>query len=208
MAAKTKSFATAEDSAEVSLEIWADGPKAESEIADKPGSPGSPLLLTDFSRSCATLWRSIFGARFACREPRKDTGRTFPERIVGTSEGVRAQHGRALKRLVGVAGADRLNAPASSRRTTIFGFRRNSLEKSTVEAAPQNKKFKNFCRRTDELVKARGAHEVWNGCSDKVTLRRKWLLWEHRVNICQKSARLQQDLQSLRPRGALNKFTP
>ena len=39
---KTKSFATTEDSAEVSLEIWADGPKAESEIADKPGSPGTP----------------------------------------------------------------------------------------------------------------------------------------------------------------------
>ena len=115
MAAKTKSFATAEDSAEVSLEIWADGPKAESEIADKPGSPGSPLLLTDFSRSCAKLWRSIFGARFACRKPRKDTGRTFPDRIVGTSEGVHAQHGRALKRLVGVAGADQLNAPAACR---------------------------------------------------------------------------------------------
>ena len=145
----------------------------ESEIAAQPATPGGQLLLTDWSRSCASLWRSVFGARFACRAPRKDVGRRFPSKLVGTSEAVRVQHGHALKRLCSAAKADETDAPAKSRRLTIFGFRRRGIEESTKEPLPPGKSLLDFRKRTAELTKTKQAHAIWNGCTDAITLRRK-----------------------------------
>ena len=72
-----------DDSTEVCLELCAEGPQHEREVA----AQGGVLLLTEFSRECA--WRANFGARFACQNRRQDVGRRFPEKLAGSLKHVR-----------------------------------------------------------------------------------------------------------------------
>ena len=56
------------EAAEVCLEVAREGPSTEAEMFTKVGEV---LRLTDFSRSCARLWRTLHGRRFACYKERK-----------------------------------------------------------------------------------------------------------------------------------------
>ena len=77
-----------DDSAEVCLELKAEGPQRETDVAAQ--GPGGMLLMTDFSRGCARLWLACFGRRFACASRRKDVGRRFPEKLIGSLKHVRS----------------------------------------------------------------------------------------------------------------------
>ena len=123
-----------DDSTEICLELSAEGPQHEGEVAAQGLQPGGVLLMTEFSRECARLWRAFFGARFACQSRRKDVGRRFPEKLIGTLKHVRVQHNTAVQRLLADAAADERDHAANSRRRTIFGFRRRAIERS--DAAP------------------------------------------------------------------------
>ena len=129
--------------------------------------------MTTFSRECARIWRAVFGARFACRPRRKDVGRQFPGRQVGTLKRVKVQHKVAVRRLLEAAERDQ-NGPASkSRRQTVCGCRRRAIDLSEARAPKPGKSMRDFLKHTEAIKEARAKHRVWTGCQDVPSLRRK-----------------------------------
>ena len=161
-----------DDSAEICLELHAEGPCHESEVAAQPEVPGGVLLLTSFSRECARVWRTLFGARFACQSRRKDLGRHFAD-APGTFKHVRVQHGTAVQMLLQAAIRDEEDTAATSERRTILGFRRRAIERSDAPAPVPGKSMRNFLKRTIDIAKEKAKHFVWSGCADRPELRRK-----------------------------------
>ena len=166
-----------DDSAEVCMELALEGPQLERDVAAKSDVAGGPLLLTDWSRECARVWRSQFGARFSCQyAPRRDVGRRNPDRSDGTLERVKVQHKAATTELLEIAAADKSGDAAEARhRRTIFGFRRSDI--SNASAPPRGpyygKRMRDFCKRTQDIVHEKTKHRVWTGCATVVNLRRK-----------------------------------
>ena len=162
-----------DDSAEIALEVAAEGPRDESAVAAQPAVPGGVLLLTPFSRECARIWRAVFGARFACRPRRKDVGRQFPGRQVGTLKRAKVQHKVAVRRLLEAAERDQNDPASKSRRQTVCGFRRRAIDSSEARAPKPGKSMRNFLKHTEAIKEARAKHRVWTGCQDVPRLRRK-----------------------------------
>ena len=137
-----------DDSTEICMELKAAGPRHEGEIAEH--GEGGVLLLTDFSRECAKLWREFFGTRFGSRPSRrKDVGRRFEEKLVGSLKDVRVQHNVAVKRLLKDARLDEQDPAAKKSRCTIFGFRRAEVDPIQAEDPAEKNEIVRF-HRTDE----------------------------------------------------------
>ena len=159
-----------DDSTEICLELKAEGPQHEGDIAAQ--GFGGMLLMTEFSRDCARLWRAHFGTRFACQSRRKDVGRHFPEKLIGSLKHVRVQHNIAVGRLLEAAVGDEADRVAQSRRRTIFGFRRRAIDR--IDAPPEpGKSMGNFIRRTKAIKEEKAQHRVWTGCEGVPRLRPK-----------------------------------
>ena len=166
-----------DDSAEVCMELAQEGPQHERDVAAKPEVAGGPMLLTDWSRECARVWRSQFGARFSCQyAPRRDVGRRNPDRLEGTLTRVKVQHKAATNELLEIAAADKSGDAAEARgRRTIFGFRRSDISNASAppRGADHGKRMRDFCKRTQDIVQEKTKHRIWTGCATVVNLRRK-----------------------------------
>ena len=161
-----------DDSTEICMELKAAGPRHEGEIAEH--GEGGVLLLTDFSRECAKLWREFFGTRFASRPSRrKDVGRRFEEKLVGSFKAVRVQHNVAVKRLLKDARLDEQDPAAKKSRCTIFGFRRDEVDPIQAEDPVEKTKLFAFTERTKAIQKEKSEHSVWTGCESTFRLRHK-----------------------------------
>ena len=148
--------------AEVCLEVHAEGPLSEEEIAKQPDRRGGTLLLTPFSRQCAQLWLALFGRRFACQRVRFDKGQARPEKSKGSLKAVKRRHRIATKRLLEMAAKDAGDG-GSSKRRTILGFRRRSVEADTTPAPAPGKSLKAFRATTERRAKEKNSFRVWSG---------------------------------------------
>jgi hypothetical protein len=148
--------------AEVCLEVHAEGPVSEAEIAKQPDRRGGALLLTPLSRQCAQLWLALFGRRFACQQVRSDKGRARPDKSKGSLKAVKRRHRIATKRLLEMAARDAGDGGASKRRT-ILGFRRRSVETDKTSAPAPGKSLKSFRSTTERRAKEKNLFRVWRG---------------------------------------------
>ena len=141
--------------AEVCFEIWADGPKAELDLA-VPAEPRdscpaeSRILLTDFSRRCATLWLAKHGRRFSCYKERKDKGVRTHLRYKGSLAAVKAGQRQAFDALTAMRAAD-----VAAKRETRIVFGKQWSRTAIVDAAEARassaeagKEMRNFAERT------------------------------------------------------------
>ena len=187
-----------DDSAEICLELKAEGPQHEEDIAAQ--GPGGMLLMTDFSRECARLWLAIFGRRFACANHREDVGRRFPEKLIGSLKHVRVQHNEAVVSLLAAAAVDEADRVTKSRRRTIFGFRRRAIEQTDPPPVP-GKQMSNFLRRTKAIETEKARHRVWTGCEGVPQLRPKAKAKSQLDRIRSVAVRLRTRRASASPRG-------
>ncbi len=148
---------------EACFEVCREGPQTEQEMFTK--GPGDVLLLTDFSRQCASLWLVLHGRRFACSKVRANHGRTGTGwRLKGSMKATRCRQHAAADMLVEQAAADEKRADVRPR-PTIIGVSRCRLMSGVAQQPPPTptKTLLHF-RRTTELrmaEKARG--KVWVG---------------------------------------------
>ena len=157
---------------EVCLEIAKEGPKIEEELFAKDAQKPGVLLLTDFSRRCAQLWRALHGRRFGCYKERTDKGKRHTGlRLHGSMKAVALMQQRATRNLVTIAQADEA-ALASSRgvppRQTLVGIERKKLMRRVREGevAPPSKKLLSFRRTTAQRKQMKGLG-VWLGFGPK-----------------------------------------
>ena len=156
--------------------------------------------MTDFSRECARLWLAIFGRRFACANRRKDVGRRFPEKLIGSLKHVRVQHNEAVVGLLAAAAVDEADRVTKSRRRTIFGFRRRAIEQTNPPPVP-GKKMSNFLRRTQAIATEKARHRVWTACEGVPRLRPKAKAKSQLDRIRSVAVRLRTRRASASPRG-------
>ena len=164
------------DMCEVCLEIAKEGPQAEEALFTKDKQHPGVLLLTDFSRRCAVLWRSLHGRRFACYKQRKDTGTKLAgtklaERLKGSHKAVGMMQKRATRRLMGMAQEDDRALAASreplTRRTLWGSDRRRFMQRvQTANPSTTSKALRDF-RKTTEATKKKKSQGNWQGFSAK-----------------------------------------
>ena len=86
---------------EACLEVAVEGPQSESEVFVKNDAAGASLLLTEFSRPCAVLWRTLYGARFSAYKERANKGlRNTGWRFRGSMKAISKAQARATKILL------------------------------------------------------------------------------------------------------------
>ena len=155
------------DMCEICLEIAKEGPQTEEALFTKSEQHPGVLLLTDFSRRCAELWRGLHGRRFGCYKPRKDKGTKLARRLKGTHKAVGMMQERATKDLVDMAQEDD-RALAASReplpRSTFWGQeRRKFMQRVQKTAKSQTSKALANFRRTTENTKKRRVSAMGKG---------------------------------------------
>ena len=157
--------------AEVCFEIWADGPKAELDLA-VPAEPRDSCLaelqvlrLTDFSRRCATLWLAKHGRRFSCYKERKDKGGKTLHRYTGSLAAVQAGQRKAFDALTDMRAAD-----VAAKRETRIVFGKQWSRTAIVDAAEARassaepgKETRNFAERTAAIRERKRRCRPWSG---------------------------------------------
>jgi hypothetical protein len=117
-----------DDMSEVCLEIAREGPQTEAQVFYKDSQRPGVLLLTDWSRRCAQVWRCLYGRRFGCYKERKDIWiRNTGWRLRGSMKSVGVMQERATKALVAMAAADKAAGAQATPRSTLVGFDRGTL---------------------------------------------------------------------------------
>ncbi len=151
---------------EACLEIVAEGPEVETDVATK--SDGQ-LLLTACSRQWAELWVGTRGRRFGVYKLRADAGQRSRLRFHGSLRAVQVGTRAALDSLVRKARSDTTPA-ALDRRRTVVGHRRGELLTGAAAraAAPQSKRLASFRKVTADRVKAKKAVGLWRGFDRKL----------------------------------------
>ncbi len=98
------------------------------------------LLVKDWSRRCAQLWRSLHGRRFACYKERKDKGKRHTGwRLQGSMKAVSIMQDKATIALVRMAAADQEAGQVAAPRQTLVGVDRDKMMRRVskrVVAAP------------------------------------------------------------------------
>ena len=148
---------------EVCLEINREGPRTEADVCDKNGNT---LVLTDWSRRCAQIWRGLYGRRFACYKVRKDKGKTNTGlRLRNSMKAVGIMQARASDALVKMAAAAALDASQGDDQPTILGFNRQSLVRRArhQEGAAPGKRLLNFRKTTEQRRGAKSKVPTWAG---------------------------------------------
>ena len=111
---------------EVTFEVHEDGPSDEREIAIHCAESPGDLLMTDFSRQCARLWKALHGRRFCSYKERKDKGKIAAAswmRHGPMNKFIMEGHRRALKDLGG---------STFHNKETVFGKKRTDIVKDDV----------------------------------------------------------------------------
>ena len=153
------------DAAETCLEIAREGPSTEAEMFEKVDGV---LRFTEFSRSCARLWRTLHGRRFACYKERKDKGAVLKWRMKGSLKSVGVGQARAVKALVALAEKHEPGRIANKKADdvdTFIGVGRKSLMRTvakTSRSAP-SKLLRRFRATTGKRVKTKAKAGVWQG---------------------------------------------
>ena len=126
------SGAPEDDMVEACLEIAVEGPQSEEQIFAKNSGPGASLLLTEFSRPCAVLWRVLYGARFSKYKERKNKGvKNTGWKKRGSMKAISTAQARATNILMGWAASD-ATSPAAPDRPTVLGVPRRRLMQGVV----------------------------------------------------------------------------
>jgi hypothetical protein len=180
---------------EVCLEIAREGPRTEADVCDKNGHT---VVLTDWSRRCAQIWRGLYGRRFACYKVRKDKGKTNTGlRLRNSMKAVGIMQARASDALVKMAAAAALDASQGDDQRTILGFDRQSLVRRArhQEGAAPGKRLLNFRKTTEQRRGAKSKVPTWAGYGPTAPpLRRKTGgMVPHMVaspNVVEKKARM------------------
>ena len=95
------SGAPEDDMVEACLEVAVEGPQSESEVFAKNDAAGASLLLTEFSRPCAVLWRALYGTRFSAYKERTNKGlRNTGWRFRGSMKAISKAQARATNILL------------------------------------------------------------------------------------------------------------
>ncbi len=137
---------------EVTFEVHEDGPSDESVIASQSTSAESrgDLLMTDFSRQCARLWKALHGGRFCCYKQRKNKGITGTGwRQDGSMKVIKEGQRRALKAL----GSGHFHS-----KETVCGRKRTHIVDDACERAEQlvpSKALENFKKRSAVIMTQR-----------------------------------------------------
>ena len=153
------------EAAETCLEIAREGPSTEAEMFEKVDGI---LRFTEFSRSCARLWRTLHGRRFACYKERKDKGAVLTWRMKGSLKSVGVGQARAVKALVALAEKHepgRIAGQNADDVDTLIGVGRRSLMRTvakTSRSAP-SKLLRRFRATTAGRVKTKAKAGVWQG---------------------------------------------
>ena len=146
------------DMCEICLEIAKEGPQTEEALFTKDERHPGVLLLTDFSRRCAQLWRGLHGARFGCYKQRKDMGTKLAWRLKGTNKAVGMNQKRATRDLMDMAQEDD-RALAASReplpRRTFWGQDRHKFMQRVqkTDKSPASKALRDFRKTTEDTKK-------------------------------------------------------
>ena len=154
------------DAAEACLEIACEGPITEEEIFTK--SDGV-LRLTDFSRTCARLWRSLHGRRFACYKERVNKGvRKTGWRMSGSMKAAALGQARAMKALVSLANEHArraLHGGMPDDVDTLIGVGRRKLLRSVAKVGPSEptKSLLQFRKTTAARAAMKDGERVWQG---------------------------------------------
>ena len=148
---------------EVCLEIAREGPRTEADVC---GKNGHTLVLTDWSRRCAQIWRGLYGRRFACYKERKDKGKKNTGlRLRNSMKAVGIMQARASSALVEMAAVAALDASQGDDQPTILGFNRKSLVRRArrQEGAAPGKRLLDFRKTTEQRRCAKSKVPTWAG---------------------------------------------
>ena len=156
---------------EVCLEIAREGPKTEDEMFTRDIQKPNVLLLTDFSRRCAELWRCLHGRRFACYKQRRDKGkRNTGLRLRGSMKAVGIMQQQATRVLEKMAREDEEAVAASQgeatpRRPTVVGVERKALMHRVreCEVPAPSKSLLDFRKTTAERKAMKDKVCTWPG---------------------------------------------
>ena len=155
---------------EVCLEVASEGPAKEEEMFTQ--TSGGALLLTDFTRQCATLWLTLQGRRFGCYKKRQDSGKVrtgwrLPGSFKATQILQHAAHDRLVRDAASPSGSD-------GTRKTIVGLSRSQVKSMVDDArkAPDavvSRSLLNFRKTTTDRLEKKtfldeaGNPKVWPG---------------------------------------------
>ncbi len=156
--------------AEACLELAHEGPRREHELCDKRDD--GTLLLRPFSRSCAMLWRTLYGRRFACYKQRANVGiKKTGWRLHGSMKIVQLLQKKATDALVKQATDD---DGVADDRPTIVGINRRALIRDVrrLPATKPGKGLLDFRKTTVQRQAKKASMRVWTGI-EKPNLRRK-----------------------------------
>ena len=154
------------DAAEVCLELASEGPAAEEEIFVKDNGV---LRLTDWSRACARLWRSLYGRRFAAYKQRSNKGlRGTGWRMRGSSRATALGQAQATKALMARASEhsrQALDGGTPSDVDTLVGVGRRKLLRSANKLGPSvpTKSLVSFRKTTADRSAMKSTERVWRG---------------------------------------------
>ena len=137
------------------------------------------LLLTEASRACARMWRSLHGRRFAAYKSRKDEGKKRKRRA-GTLASVRVGQQKAMQRLLDRAKRAGPGGEADNP-MTLLGVRRRELKRTadSMEAEAPSKATLDFRKTTADRMQEKRERaprmmRVWPGYGrTKVERRRR-----------------------------------
>jgi len=141
--------------------------------------PHGVLLLTDFSRACATQWLVQRGRRFTCNQaPRRDCGKAAPSgpRRDGTKtdRGVQLRARAAYAARADMAARDADLPLGRDHRSTILSIDRATLMRSVkrMPAPPDGKKTLQFRAHTARKLTDKRSVPLWQGwTASKPTMR-------------------------------------
>ena len=102
--------------------------------------------------------------------------------------------------MLAAAAVDEADRVTKSRRRTIFGFRRRTIERADPTPV-RGKKMGNFLRRTRAIETEKARHRVWTGCEGVPQLRPKAKAKSQLDRIRSVAVRLRTRRASASPRG-------
>ena len=152
----------ANDAGEICLEIAKEGPSTEGEIFE---NVEGVLRFTEFSRSCARLWRTHHGRRFASYRERKDKGVKKEWRMKGSIKAVGVGQARAVKALVALAREHAVAGGQPGDVDTFIGVGRRTLMRKVAKigCSKPTKKLGEFRETTAKRSASKARAGVWQG---------------------------------------------
>ena len=156
------------------LELHREGPRREQDLF-VPSAECGVLLLTDFSRACATRWLEVHGRRFGANTKVRRDEKVAEKRALGQHtdaalrRGVRSCYAQIAQEANLARSASR-RAAAGASTPTILGEHRKDLVKRIGEMQEHEtitkgtKKYRNFTKtKAMEKEKKRATAGVWAG---------------------------------------------